>query len=59
MSLADRFTQKPPVGRPHLLGSALDKEQSFALRLAKQAVPRRISGDDLHGILDRPGKTAA
>ena len=53
---ADRLAQKPPLGRPHLFGRALDEEQSLALRLAQQAVPRGVSGDDFHRVLGRPGR---
>ncbi len=45
------------MGCPHLFGSALDEEQPFALRLAQQAVPRRVAGDDFHRAADLPGRS--
>ena len=45
---ADRLAKKPPMGCPHLFGRALDEEQPFALRLAQQAVPGGVAGDDFH-----------
>ena len=52
-------SRAPPVGRSHLLGSALDEEDPLALRLAQQAVPGGVSGDNFHRLPTRDPQAGA